>query len=89
MDEVRVLKHLHDPSQILWFDTTEAGIIVIFYVLAMLFDGIAWVLLLVGPYWFISEKRSGNRGYVTQFLYYLGLKQLKGYPNASANVFSE
>lgn len=88
-DEVKLLKHLHEPTQIMWFDATEAGIIIFFYVIALVFDGFAWILFLVGPYWFISEKRSGTRGYAIQMLYSVGLKSFKGYPNANANVFRE
>jgi hypothetical protein len=89
MDEVRVLKHLHEPLQILWFDTVEIGIIIIFYLLAILFEGFAYLLLLVGPYWFISEKRVSERGFASHIAYEFGLMRIKGYPDPSAKIFHE
>lgn len=89
MDEVRILKHLHEPQQILWFDTVEVGIIILFYLVAILFEGIAYVGLLIGPYWFITEKRASERGFVSHLAYEMGLKPIKGYPDPSARRFNE
>lgn len=89
MDEVRVLKHLHEPLQILWFDSIEAGIIVGFYVLAIMFEGFAYLLLIIGPYWFISEKRASERGFASHLAYEFGMRPIKGYPDPSAKIFHE
>lgn len=88
-DETRVLKHLHEPMQILWFDTVEVGIIIIFYLIAILFEGFAYVLFLTGPYWFITEKRASQRGFASHLAYEVGFRPLKGYPDPSAKIFHE
>jgi len=87
--EEKMPEYLHLPLQILWFDTPEIVVIVMFYLLTMIFGGLTWLLLLVGPYFLIRFKRSKERGYFQHLLYQFGYAQIKGYPLPTANKFYE
>ena len=87
--EVRLGQYLHLPRQILWFDIVEAGMIVIFYILALVFGGFFYVLMFMGPFFLISYKRGKPRGFFLHLLYDFGLVEIKGYPPPTALTFHE
>ena len=57
MDQSRLPIYLHQPLQVLWFDAHEMAIIVIFYLGATIFGGIAYITLFLGPAHLIPMKR--------------------------------
>jgi hypothetical protein len=88
-NKVRVPQYLHLPLQILWFDTEEISVIVIFYLMAIIFGGFAWLFVVLGPCCYINIKNKQPRGYLLHTLYRLGFAQLKGYPGPQAKEFYE
>lgn len=87
--EERMPEYLHLPIQILWFDTGEVAVIVVFYLMAMMFGGLMWIVLLIGPFTLIRYKRSKERGFFQHLIYQFGYAKIKGYPLPTANHFYE
>jgi hypothetical protein len=87
--EERMPVYMHLPLQVLWFDTSEVTVIIVFYLAAMIFGGVMWYLLIIGPYALISFTRSQARGYIKHLMYVFGWTNIVGYPNPSAMRFCE
>lgn len=87
--EERMPVYLHLPLQILWFDLSEMGAIVVFYIAALIFGGIMWIALFLGPYILITITRAQPRGYMKHLMYLTGWASLPGYPPPSAKRFRE
>ncbi len=87
--EVRLPQYLHLPRQLLWFDIIEAGMIIVFYLLGLVFGGVFYILAVAGPVFLIPYKRRRPRGYFSHVLYDLGQVGIKGYPPPTAAVFHE
>ena len=87
--EERVPAYLHRPLQVLWFDTHELAVIGCFYLIAAVFGGYTWALLLVGPALVIPYKRGRARGFFAHFLFEQGLMDFPGYPIATMKSFRE
>ncbi len=87
--EERMTKYLHLPLQILWFDSGEITVIVVCYLIAMIFGGLTWLVLLIGPLVLIRYKRRKGRGFFQHLLYQLGYAELIGYPLPTAKRFYE
>lgn len=87
--KARMPKYLHKPLQILWFDVHEVTALVGFYVAAMTFGGLMWLILIVGPALFIPYKRKQPRGYFQHLIYKAGFAELHGYPLPMADKFWE
>ena len=87
--EERMPLYMHLPLQILWFEATEMMAITLFYIAAMIFGGMMWILLFVGPYLLITVTRSQPRGYMKHLIYNLGWSHMPGYPTPSATRFKE
>lgn len=86
---VKFPRYLSSPFQVLWFETDELGIILMFFVLAMMFGYLFWILLFTGPYYYGKLKKNYPRGFLKHTLYFLGLKPLKGYPSYFEKEFLE
>lgn len=89
MDEQRMPIYLHQPLQFLWFDAHEVAIIILFYLAATIFGGLAYISLFAGPALLIPLKRSKARGWFGHMAYAGGFFELKGYPIPTANTFHE
>ncbi len=76
----RFPQYLSAPFQVLWFETDELGVLVIFFLLAMVFGSFFWLLIVVGPYLYSRVKRKYPRGFLKHSLYFLGILKMKGYP---------
>ena len=87
--EERMPIYLHMPLQILWFDLSEMGAIVVFYIGALIFGGLMWFVLILGPTVLISITRAQPRGYMKHLMYLSGWTNLAGYPIPSAKHFRE
>jgi hypothetical protein len=87
--QARMPRYIHKPLQVLWFDINEIMIIVMFYLAAMSFGGLMWLILIGGPVLFIPYKRKQSRGYFQHVLYQVGFVELAGYPVPAANQFRE
>ncbi len=87
--EEKMPEYLHQPLQVLWFDTPEITLIVMLYMMAAIFGGIAWLALFIGPIFVIPYKRSQPRGYFSHLLYVLGWQSYAGYPPHTVSHFAE
>ena len=76
----RFPQYLSAPFQVLWFETDELGLLVIFFLLAMLFGSFFWILIFVGPHLYSGVKAKYPRGFLKHSLYFLGILKMKGYP---------
>lgn len=86
----RVPKYLHLPTQILWFDPEEIGLILGLYAIWLVVD--SWIVGaagLVGIVVFKSVKAERPRGFVQHELLYLGVHKLEGYPPIQIEEFWE
>jgi type IV conjugative transfer system protein TraL len=85
----RFPQYLSAPVQVLWFETDELAIIVLFFLLASIFHGILWVLCIVGPFCYSQMKAKYPSSFLQHMLYFSGIKTIKHYPNSFANTFNE
>jgi hypothetical protein len=65
------------------------AIIVIFYLGATIFGGVAYITLFLGPALLIPMKRRQARGWFGHLAYANGFFELKGYPLPTATKFNE
>jgi hypothetical protein len=89
MYEERMSQYLHQPLQILWFDTSEVAMLVLLYIFALVVGGLAWIGLLIIPFFLIPYKRTLQRGFFQHVLYAYGWRDIKGYPAPTAYQFFE
>lgn len=89
MQEKKFPQYLSSPYQILWFETDDLAIVMIFFLLALLFGHIFWLMVLVGPYIYTKIKKRYPRGFLRHILYFLGLIKMKGYPSYFEKEFTE
>lgn len=90
MIRVNAPKYLHLPPQVLWFDLEDIQMGVGMYAgYLMLGHWILLVATLPMMIFFRHLKKSKPRGFVSHFLFGIGLKRLNGYPSASTRVFHE
>lgn len=85
----RFPQYLSAPVQVLWFEADELAIIVFFFLLASIFHGVFWALLFAGPFGYSRLKSKYPSSFLKHTLYFSGLKQLKPYPDAFTNTFTE
>jgi len=89
MEKKTFPQYLSLPFQVLWFETDELIIALIFYVMALVFGNVLWLMIGIGPYAYSSIKRKYPRGFFKHSLYFIGLISIKGYPNFFESEFSE
>lgn len=83
-------QYLTAPFQVLWFETDDLGIILIFLTLTLIFESMFWVaLLFVGPYIYLKMKKKYPRGFLKHLQYFTGLNDMKGYPSFFEKEFIE
>ena len=82
-------QYLSKPFQVLWFETDDLIIMLIFFVFAITFGNICWVLMFVAPYIYSKLKKKYPRGFFRHTLYFMGLINLKGYPSYFEREFHE
>jgi len=87
--EEKLPEYLHRPLQVLWFDTHELAVFGVCYIIATIFGGMSWFLLIVGPVLVIPYKREKPRGFFAHFLFEQGLMDFPGYPIATMKSFRE
>jgi type IV conjugative transfer system protein TraL len=89
MQKKRFPQYLSSPFQVLWFETDELVIVVVFLIFALIFGYLFWLLLFVGPYLYTRLKKKYPRGFLRHVLYFIGLIRLKGYPSYFEKEFFE
>ncbi len=89
MEKKRFPQYLSAPFQVLWFESDDLVIALIFYVLALLYGGVFWLLIAGGPYAYSSVKKRYPRGFLKHSLYFMGLVRMRGYPEFFETEFYE
>ena len=84
----RIPQHLSDPLQILWFQPDDIGICVLSFIVASIFKGFFWLLIIVGPVIYIWAKLKYPSSFLKHMLYFVG-KDLKYYPSSFYKKFNE
>lgn len=87
--EGRLYKYAHEPLQLMWLNTEEWMIVLLAYLSALLFDGVAYVISPALAYAAIKYKADKPRGFFAHTQYVVGFKKLQGYPIAQAKYFTE
>lgn len=85
----RIPIYLHLPQQILWFDVQELALIILFYIMAITFGGLAYFLIIIGPALTIPIKRKKPRGWISHQFLSFGYLQLSLYPVPTETKFQE
>jgi type IV conjugative transfer system protein TraL len=89
MQKKRFPQYLSSPFQVLWFETDELVIVVVFLIFALIFGYLFWLFLFVGPYLYTRLKKKYPRGFLRHVLYFIGLIRIKGYPSYFEKEFFE
>jgi len=82
-------QYLSKPFQILWFESDDLVIMLIFFVFAITFGSLFWLVMFAAPYLYSKLKKRYPRGFFRHTLYFLGLIKLKGYPSYFEKEFQE
>lgn len=85
----RFPQYLSSPIQVLWWEADDLGIIFVCFTLALIFGGVCWILLILGPALYARLKKRHQRGFLKHALYALGIKDLSPYPGPFVNRFNE
>ncbi|HZR45797.1 MAG TPA: type IV conjugative transfer system protein TraL [Candidatus Manganitrophaceae bacterium] len=89
MEKKRFPQYLSQPFQVLWLESDELIIALIFYIIALLFGSIFWLMIVGGPYLYSTQKKRYPRGFLKHCFYFIGLVRLKGYPTFFEDEFQE
>lgn len=82
-------QYLSAPLQVLFWDSDELCIIFVFFIIAMIFGSVTWLLVVVGPWGYSHMKKKYPRGFVRHILYFTGLVKIENYPDFFEDVFIE
>jgi hypothetical protein len=82
-------QYLSSPLQVLWLETDDLGIAIISFMLASIFKGWFWLLVIAGPLLYMRAKLKYPRGFLKHILYLSGMKDLEGYPTTFQKEFLE
>lgn len=82
-------QYLSSPYQVLWFESDELLMILMFFVFSMVFSGWFFPLIIIVPWIYRKIKTKYPRGFLKHCLYFLGLISIKGYPNYFQEEFFE
>lgn len=86
---VKCPQHLSAPIQVLFWELDEVLIIFMFFIIAMMFNGWAWLLLFIGPFIYSKLRKRYNKGFLIHLMYLSGIKPFKHYPISFQNKFME
>ncbi|MGB9811627.1 MAG: type IV conjugative transfer system protein TraL [Dictyoglomus turgidum] len=89
MEKYKVPQHLHKPHQVLFLDADELAVMLVFFVLAIIFGYVFWILMIVVPYVYFKIKKRYARGVLRHLLYKAGLFNFKGAPHSFEKKFNE
>jgi type IV conjugative transfer system protein TraL len=90
MEKKRFPQYLSSPYQVLWMESDELAIFLIFLILALVFS--SWLLVVLmcgGPYVYSVLKKKYPRGFLRHVLYFTGLISMRGYPSFFESDFME
>ena len=82
-------QYLSQPFQVLWFEPDDLAFFFISIVVAQATGGFFWLLPVVSLVASTKIKRNFPRGFMKHLLYYFGIMNFKGYPDAFVKEFLE
>ena len=85
----RMPQYLSSPYQLLWFEPDDLSFMAIGYLLAMIFGGFFWFVMIALPVGYSLLKRRYPRGFLRHLFYIVGWAELKGYPIYFEETFIE
>jgi len=85
----KVPQYLSSPYQLLWFETDDLVVMIVFFVLALMFGGWLWVMMFVVPFIYGKVKHGYSRGFIKHLMYFSGLVSIKNYPGFWDSFFVE
>ena len=89
MEKVRFPQYLGAPPQLIWWESDELAVILLFVGLAIEFGGLFWVLPAAAVLGLPRLKRGYPKGFLRHVFYFLGLTRLQGYPEYWDKEFLE
>ncbi len=87
--KVKYPQYLSAPVQVLWFEIDELGVVFLSLILALVLEGVFYLLLFILPYVYSKMKRKYPRGFLGHVLYFVGITTLHGYPQFFEKEFIE
>ena len=81
-------QYLSAPLQVLFWDSDELCIIMMFFTIALIFGSVTWLVVVVGPWGYTHVKRN-TPGVYAAILYFAGLVKFQKYPEYYENIFIE
>jgi type IV conjugative transfer system protein TraL len=85
----RFPQYLTKPIQVLWFETDELILGLFFFMLALLYGKLMWIVFFASQYLYITTKKRKPRGYLKHLLYLIGFARLQHYPDFWQKEFHE
>lgn len=85
----RFPQYLSCPYQVLWLETDDMGVFFAFFILALMFGGWFYLLMVVMPFLYGRFKHKYPRGFLKHMLYFTGIINIKRYPTFYENHFVE
>jgi type IV conjugative transfer system protein TraL len=82
-------QYLSAPLQVLWFEPDELGVVFTFFLVAMIYGSVTWLLLLIAPWYYCRLKKEYPKGFFRHVLYFIGITSMKGYPTYFEERFFE
>jgi len=83
-------QYLTQPYQLLWFEPDDMVVMTGAYLMAMIFSGwFWWLMMIVLPTVYSKAKKGQPRGFLRHSLYKLGWVPMKGYPEFFEDEFIE
>ena len=83
-------QYLTQPYQLLWFEPDDMTVMTLAYLMAMIFGGwFWWLMMIVLPTAYSRMKRNHPRGFLRHSLYMLGWTKMDGYPQFFEDEFIE
>jgi hypothetical protein len=70
-------------------ESDEFAMVMLFFVFALIFGYIFWILMFVVPWLYFKSKKKYPRGFLKHFLYKMGLINFQGAPNFFEKKFNE
>lgn len=82
-------QYLNAPLQVLFWESDELGLMMMFFILGLMFGGVFYLLIIIVPYAYGRFKKKYPRGFLRHMLIFTGIVQLDGYPSTFEKEFIE
>jgi hypothetical protein len=68
-------QYLSAPLQVLFWDSDELCIILMFFTIAMIFGSVTWLLVVVGPWGYSNVKKKISKGIYPSHSIFCGTRE--------------